>query len=50
MEALDKIDKQILRTLQADGRATFDQIAEAVSLSPSAVLRRVKAAGRVRRD
>ena len=42
MEALDKIDKQILRTLQADGRATFDHIAEAVSLSPSAVLRRVK--------
>ena len=42
MEALDKIDKQILRTLQADGRATFDHITEAVSLSPSAVLRRVK--------
>jgi Lrp/AsnC family leucine-responsive transcriptional regulator len=28
--------------LQADGRATYDQIAEAVGLSPSAVLRRVK--------
>jgi Lrp/AsnC family leucine-responsive transcriptional regulator len=42
MEALDKLDKQILRSLQADGRATYDQIAEAVSLSPSAVLRRVK--------
>ena len=42
MEALDKIDKLILRTLQADGRATYDQIAEQVSLSPSAVLRRVK--------
>ncbi|MDP9882504.1 Lrp/AsnC family leucine-responsive transcriptional regulator [Variovorax boronicumulans] len=28
--------------LQADGRATYDQIAEQVSLSPSAVLRRVK--------
>ncbi|MEO7129629.1 MAG: Lrp/AsnC family transcriptional regulator [Rhodoferax sp.] len=42
MEALDKLDRQILRTLQADGRATYDQIAEAVSLSPSAVLRRVK--------
>ena len=42
MEALDKQDKQILRSLQADGRATYDQIGEAVSLSPSAVLRRVK--------
>ncbi|MEO6974038.1 MAG: Lrp/AsnC family transcriptional regulator [Rhodoferax sp.] len=42
MQALDKLDKQILRALQADGRATYDQIADAVSLSPSAVLRRVK--------
>jgi Lrp/AsnC family leucine-responsive transcriptional regulator len=42
MQALDKLDRQILRSLQADGRATYDQIAEAVSLSPSAVLRRVK--------
>jgi len=42
METLDKIDRQILRTLQADGRATYDQIAEQVSLSPSTVLRRVK--------
>jgi Lrp/AsnC family transcriptional regulator, leucine-responsive regulatory protein len=42
MEALDKLDRQILRSLQADGRATYDQIAERVSLSPSAVLRRVK--------
>ena len=42
MEALDKIDRLILRTLQADGRATYDQLAEQVSLSPSAVLRRVK--------
>ena len=33
---------QILRSLQANGRATFEQIGEAVSLSPSAVLRRVK--------
>ena len=40
--ALDKIDRMILRTLQADGRATYDQIAEVVKLSPSAVLRRVK--------
>jgi len=42
MQALDKLDRLILRSLQADGRATYDQIAEAVNLSPSAVLRRVK--------
>ena len=42
MQALDKLDRHILRSLQADGRATYDQIAEAVGLSPSAVLRRVR--------
>jgi Lrp/AsnC family transcriptional regulator, leucine-responsive regulatory protein len=42
METIDKIDRLILRSLQADGRATYDQVAEQVSLSPSAVLRRVK--------
>ncbi|WP_309683665.1 Lrp/AsnC family transcriptional regulator [Polaromonas sp.] len=42
METLDKLDRQILRSLQADGRATYDQLAEQVGLSPSAVLRRVK--------
>ncbi|MBC7681755.1 MAG: Lrp/AsnC family transcriptional regulator [Ferruginibacter sp.] len=42
METLDKIDRLILRSLQANGRATYDQISEQVSLSPSAVLRRVK--------
>ena len=42
MDALDKLDRRILRTLQIDGRATYDQLAEQVSLSPSAVLRRVK--------
>jgi len=42
MEALDKLDRHILRSLQADGRATYDQIAEVVGLSASAVLRRVK--------
>ncbi len=42
MEPLDKLDKLILRSLQVDGRATYDQLAEQVSLSPSAVLRRVK--------
>lgn len=42
METLDKLDRLILSNLQANGRATYDQIAESVSLSPSAVLRRVK--------
>ena len=42
MHALDKLDKAILRNLQSDGRATYDQIAEAVGLSSSAILRRVK--------
>ena len=42
METLDKLDRLILSQLQANGRATYDQIGEAVNLSPSAVLRRVK--------
>ena len=42
VQTLDKLDRQILRSLQADGRATYDQLAEQVGLSPSAVLRRVK--------
>ena len=42
METLDKLDRLILRSLQADGRATYEQLAAQVSLSPSAVLRRVK--------
>ena len=42
MQTLDKLDKLILRSLQNDGRATYDQIAEQVNLSASAVLRRVK--------
>jgi Lrp/AsnC family leucine-responsive transcriptional regulator len=39
---LDKVDLRILRVLQADGRATYDEVAAKVSLSPSATLRRVK--------
>ncbi len=42
MEAFDKLDRHILRSLQANGRATYDEIAEVVGLSASAVLRRVK--------
>ncbi len=42
MTTISKLDRHILLILQADGRATFDQIGDAVGLSPSAVLRRVK--------
>ena len=42
MDTLDKLDRHILRILQVDGRATYDELAELISLSPSAVLRRVK--------
>jgi Lrp/AsnC family leucine-responsive transcriptional regulator len=42
MEPLDKLDRMILSLLQENGRTTFDQLSEIVSLSPSAVLRRVK--------
>jgi Lrp/AsnC family leucine-responsive transcriptional regulator len=41
-QALDKLDKAILRRLQENGRETYDVIGEQVGLSPSAVLRRVK--------
>jgi Lrp/AsnC family leucine-responsive transcriptional regulator len=40
--ALDKLDRAILRRLQDNGRETYDFIGEQVGLSPSAVLRRVK--------
>lgn len=42
MNSIDKLDRHLLRMLQADGRATFDTLGDAVGLSPSAVLRRVK--------
>ncbi|ACY34991.1 DNA-binding transcriptional regulator, Lrp family [Comamonas thiooxydans] len=42
MHTIDKLDKAILRRLQANGRETYDVIGEQVGLSPSAVLRRVK--------
>lgn len=41
-QTLDKLDKSILRRLQANGRETYDLIGEQVGLSASAVLRRVK--------
>jgi Lrp/AsnC family transcriptional regulator, leucine-responsive regulatory protein len=40
--ALDAIDRRILRSLQANGRVTYDELATQVGLSASAVLRRVK--------
>ena len=39
---LDAIDRRILQALQAQGRATYDDLAAQVGLSPSAALRRVK--------
>jgi Lrp/AsnC family transcriptional regulator, leucine-responsive regulatory protein len=39
---LDKIDRKILRTLQADGRITNQQLAQEIHLSPTATLERVK--------
>ncbi len=39
---LDKLDRAILRRLQANGRETYEVIGEQVGLSASAVLRRVK--------
>jgi Lrp/AsnC family leucine-responsive transcriptional regulator len=39
---LDKTDRRILRVLQADGRISNLKLAEAVHLSPAAVLERVK--------
>jgi Lrp/AsnC family transcriptional regulator, leucine-responsive regulatory protein len=42
INALDKLDRSILRCLQQNGRETYDVIGEKVGLSSSAVLRRVK--------
>ena len=39
---LDRIDRKILNLLQNDARLTYQQIAEAVSLSASPCLRRIK--------
>ncbi len=39
---LDEIDRKILRTLQRDGRIANNDLAEAVGLSPSPCLRRVR--------
>ena len=40
--ALDRIDRKILRILQAEGRLTNQALAERVALSPSACLARIR--------
>lgn len=42
MSSLDRFDRLILETLQQDGRMTNQELAEAISLSPSPCLRRVR--------
>jgi Lrp/AsnC family transcriptional regulator, leucine-responsive regulatory protein len=42
-ERIDRVDRAIIRKLQEDGRIANVDLAEAVALSPSACLRRVKA-------
>jgi DNA-binding Lrp family transcriptional regulator len=42
METLDRIDRLLLRLLQAQGRISNHDLAQAVSLSDSACLRRVQ--------
>ena len=42
MTEIDSIDRRILRVLQADGRISNLKLAEAVHLSPTAVLERVR--------
>lgn len=41
-EALDRYDRQILQILQKHGRISNQELAEAIKLSPSPTLRRVK--------
>lgn len=43
MMEMDKFDRQILRLLQADGRMSNQDLADAIGLSPSPCLRRVRA-------
>ena len=43
MRSLDQIDRRIIGVLRQDGRIPNNKLAEAVALSPSACLRRVKA-------
>lgn len=43
MRQFDRYDKRILELLQADGRMSNQDLADAIGLSPSPCLRRVKA-------
>ena len=43
--SLDAIDQRIIEALQQDARLSFEQLAERVGLSSSAVLRRVRRLG-----
>jgi len=43
MQELDRYDKRILTLLQSDGRMSNQDLADAIGLSPSPCLRRVKA-------
>ena len=47
MSDLDKIDRRILETLQADGRVANVELAERIGLSPTSVGQRIK---RLQRD
>jgi Lrp/AsnC family leucine-responsive transcriptional regulator len=40
--ALDRFDREILRLLQSDGRISNQELADAIGLSPSPCLRRVR--------
>jgi len=42
MKDLDRIDRKILRSLQSDGRLTNTELADRISLSPTATAERVK--------
>jgi Lrp/AsnC family leucine-responsive transcriptional regulator len=42
MKDIDRLDRKILRTLQIDGRLTNIELAERISLSPTATAERVK--------
>ena len=42
MAAMDKIDRKILAVLQADARASLQEIGQAVGLSPSPCWGRIK--------
>jgi len=42
IEGLDRLDRKLLRELQADGRVTTSELAERIGLSPTATADRIK--------